>query len=156
MTRLVVISRALGCMHILEKHAVLLWPGLPKRMSATGWWGGGPVVATLLQGPGASSKSKTEAQNQSDLSRGFIAVPPKCHLSILSPRTHATLPVTVAGTSQMHLGKNMGVWRFSSVTCVHPHRRETRESGRWVSWMLGPRCTVSGRHLVVKVTPGTQ
>lgn len=87
-TRLVVISRALGCRHTLEKHAVLLWPGLSKRMSATGCWGGDPTVANLLQGPGASSRSKTEVQNQSDLSRGFRAVPfppPKCHLSILSP-----------------------------------------------------------------------
>lgn len=84
------LSRALGCRHILEKHAVLLWPGVSKRMSATGWWSGDPTVANLLQGPGASSRSKSEIQNQSDLSRGFRAVsspppPKKSHLSILSP-----------------------------------------------------------------------
>lgn len=44
----------------LEKRAVLLWPGLLKRMSATGRWGGDATVANLLQGPGTSSRSKIE------------------------------------------------------------------------------------------------
>lgn len=123
-------SRPLGCRHILVRHAVLLWPGLSKRLPAPGWWGGDPTVATLPRDPGASRKTKTEVQ--SDSPRGFREVPPHTHTMLpfhLIPRTRTSLLVTDAGTSQMHLAKKAGRVEVSSRTCVHPHRRETRGSG---------------------------
>ena len=140
---MVATSRPLGCRHILVRHAVLLWPGLSKRLPAPGWWGGDPTVATLPRDPGASRKTKTEVQ--SDSPRGFREVPPPHNVTFPSypPNPDVATSHGCGDLSDASGKEGRSCGGFLEDLCA-PSQEGDERFGKCVAWVRGPSCSALG------------